>query len=87
MEIAPPFTQLVSTQPPDPSLFYLQPDGQAIYRFSLRLLTYYGQFRPKGGAVGSSSLSSKPATAFTLSPDGRIAFLGIGNQVLYAAMP
>jgi hypothetical protein len=87
MEVEPPFTQFVATQPPDPSLFYLQPDGQVIYRFSLRLLTYYGQFRPKSGAAGASSISSKPATAFTLSPDGRIAFLGIGNQVLYAAMP
>lgn len=87
MEIQPAFTQLVATQPPDPSLYYLQADGRAIYRFSLRLLTYYGQFRPEEGVSPISSVSRKPATAFTLRPDGRIAFLGVGNQVLYAAIP
>lgn len=87
MEIQPAFTQLVATQPPDPSLYYLQPDGRAIYRFSLRLLTYYGQFRPEERAPIGSAVSRKPATAFTLRPDGRVAFLSVGSQVLYAAIP
>lgn len=87
MEIQPAFSQLVATQPPDPSLYYLQPDARAIYRFSLRLLTYYGQFRPEERAAIGSAISRKPATAFTLRPDGRVAFLSIGNQVLYAAIP
>lgn len=81
------FSQLLATLPPDPSLYYLEPAGQALYRFSLRLLTYYGQYLPRPGSISSSGLAPKPATAFTLSPDGRLAFLAISNQVYYAGMP
>ncbi len=85
MQIQPPFTQVLSSQPPDPSLYYLQPEEHAVYRFSLRLLTYYGQFRPSNEAL--TGVSRKPATAFTLSPDARLAFLAVDNQVFYAGMP
>jgi hypothetical protein len=85
MQIQPPFTQLLTSQPPDPSLFYLQPEEHAVYRFSLQLLTYYGQFRPSNEAL--TGISRKPATAFALSPDARLAFLAVDNQVFYAGMP
>ena len=85
MQIQPPFTQLIPSQPPDPALYYLQPQDQAVYRFSLRLLTYYGQFRP--GNETATGVSRRPATAFALSPDARLAFLAVGNQVFYAGMP
>jgi hypothetical protein len=85
MQIQPPFTQLLTSQPPDPSLFYLQPEEHAVYRFSLQLLTYYGQFRPSNEAI--TGITRKPATAFALSPDARLAFLAVDNQVFYAGMP
>jgi hypothetical protein len=86
MSIQPPFTQLVTTQPPDPSLYYLQSQEQALYRFSLRVLTYYGQFRPQDDPSSGVSAPRGPATAFALSPDTRIAFLAEGNEVYYAVL-
>jgi len=80
-----PFTQLLSTQPPDPALYLLVPSTQSIYQFSLRLLTLHRLLRPQG--VLSSGGAVKPATAFTLSPDGHVAFFSAGNEVFYAGMP
>ena len=87
MQIDPPFVQLLTSQPPDPSIYYLQPEQHAVYRFSLRLLTYYGQFRPSNETPTGTGVSRKPATAFTLSPDARLAFLAMDNQVYYAGTP
>jgi len=86
MAIQPPFTQLVTTQPPDPSLYYLQSQEQALYRFSLRVLTYYGQFRPQDDPSSGVSAPRGPATAFAISPDTRTAFLAEGNEVYYAVL-
>jgi len=82
-----PFGELLSTQPPDPSLYYLQPDSHALYRFSLRLLTYYGQLLPRQGSTATTGIATRPATAFTLTPDARLAFLAVGNRVFYAGTP
>lgn len=87
MTLDSPFIQVLSTQPPDPSLYYLQPGANAIYRFSLRMLTYYEQYRPSASATDAAGIPDKPASAFTLQPGGRIAFLAIGNQVYYAGIP
>jgi hypothetical protein len=81
-----PFSQLVATQPPDPSLYYLQPAENAIYRYSLRQLTYYGQFRPQARS-GAAGIPNQQATAFTLNSSTRLVFLAIGNQVYYAGLP
>ena len=87
MALESPFTQLLATQPPDPSLYYLQPSENAIYRYSLRLLTYYGQYRPQINPNTVAGIPDKPASAFTLKPGGRFAYLAIGNQVYYAGIP
>jgi len=83
------FTQIVTTRPPDPSIYLLEGQSQAIYHFSLRLLTFQKQFRPvtlraEGGGLG---FPKDPATAFALSPDSRVAFLALGDQVYYAGTP
>ncbi len=83
---ADPFTQVTATQPPDPSLYLLEPKTQAIYHFSLRQLTFQRQFQ-SSGALPPGSNSVIPATAFTLSPDARIAFLALGNRIFYANIP
>jgi len=80
-----PFTEITSTQPPDPSLYLLQPDSRAIFHFSLRLLTFQRQLQPQ--IIPQNDLPEGPATAFTLSPDGRTAFIAIGSHVYYAGMP
>jgi hypothetical protein len=76
-----PFTQISVTQPPDPSLFLLQPDTRSIFQFSLRTLNYHRQFVPSG------PLQSGPATAFAVDPLERTLYLAIGNVVYQASIP
>ena len=83
----PAFTQILATQPPDPSLLILEPERQSIYLFSLRL-TFQRQYRPEiqpGSSLRSAALPA--ATAFGISPDKRFVFMAFGNQVSYAAVP
>jgi hypothetical protein len=74
-----PFSQILYTQPPDPSIYMLDPVNQAIYHFSLRL-TFQRQFRPL------TDLGDGEATAFTISPN-RIVFIAVGNRVYYTDLP
>jgi hypothetical protein len=69
------------SQPPDPSLFMLQPETRSIYHFSLHTLNYHGQYVP------ARPLQSDPATAFAVDPLGRILYLAIGNVVYQASIP
>jgi hypothetical protein len=78
---AQPFTQVIVSQPPDPSLFIMQPDTHSIYHFSLHTLNYHGQYVPSG------PLQSGPATAFAVNPLERTLYLAIGNVVYQASMP
>lgn len=80
----PAFAQIMLTQPPDPSIYLLEPSTQAVYHFSRRL-TYQRQIRPAEGL--STGNDGKAGIAFTLSPDYHTIFLSIGNQVYYAGMP
>jgi len=80
-----PFSHLAATQPPDPSLYLLEPNSQALYHFSLRL-TFQQQLRPFAVLGGSGSQIS-PATAFALTLDKRVAFLALSNEVYYAGVP
>jgi hypothetical protein len=74
-----PFSQLLATQPPDPSLYFLEPKNKGIYQFSLHNLGYQIEYAPSGVMpVGS-------ATAFTVNPIDKILFLAIGNQVFSAS--
>jgi hypothetical protein len=76
-----PFTQIIVTQPPDPSLFALQPETRSIYQFSLRTLNYHRQFVPSG------PLQSGSATAFAVNPLERTLYLAIGSVVYQASIP
>jgi len=81
LEVDQAFSQVLSTQPPDPSLYLLQPQAQAIYHFSLRTLKYHSQFMPQELLVG------KPATAMAVNQLERILFLAVDNQVFRGSMP
>jgi len=76
-----PFSQITITIPPDPSLFMLEPQREAVYHFSLRNLAFQYQYLP------SESLSSQEATAFVIDPLKRRLFIAIGNQVFYGIAP
>jgi len=80
------FIEIRSTQPPDPSLYLLEPDTPALYHFSLRL-AYQRQLRPQASTSTSGSIGAKAATAFALTPDNRMVFMAFGNEVVYAGMP
>jgi Flp pilus assembly protein TadG len=73
------FTQIFYASFPERSIFYLEPKNQSIFYFSVQL-TLQSQYQPK------EPLAEGNATAFAISPN-RIAFLAIGNNVYYAAMP
>ena len=76
-----PFSQVLATQPPDPSLYLLEPKSRAVYHFSLRTLNFHSQYVPESG------IASGPATAFTVDQIQRVLYLAIGNQVFQASMP
>jgi len=76
-----PFSQVVASSPPDPSLFLLEPTSHSIYHFSLRNLAFQRQYLP------TNSLPASPASAFAIDTIHRSLYLAIGNQVYYAIMP
>jgi hypothetical protein len=73
------FDQIQFTPPPDPSIYLLDPETQAVYHFSLRL-TLQRQFR------ALEELPDTPATAFSVSPN-RTVFIAIHDQVFVATLP
>lgn len=77
-----PLTQILYNPPPDPSLYFLQPENQAIYHFSLGNLVFQRQFRPAESIAGN-----RPATAFAVNRLERLLFLAVGNDVFFASMP
>jgi hypothetical protein len=82
-----PFTRLLAVRPPDPSLFLLAGESHAVYRFSLRLLSYDRQYRLLSSNTLGASSQNQPATALALTPDNRVMFLAFGDLLLYAGMP
>lgn len=81
-----PFLQLVISQPPDPSLYLLEAGTQALYHYSLRL-TFQEQFSPASELTPAPAGQPEPATAFTITPDKRVAILAVADQVFYAGLP
>jgi hypothetical protein len=74
------FSQIQFSPPPEPTIYLLDPNSRAIYRFSVRL-TLDRQFR------SHENLPEGPATAFTVNRSNHTVFLAIGNQVYYAPLP
>jgi hypothetical protein len=74
------FTEIQFAPPPDPSIYLLEPNSQAIYHFSVRL-TFQRQYQ------SGSSLPEGPATSFAINQGNHTVFLAIGNQIFYAALP
>ncbi|UYN90740.1 MAG: hypothetical protein KIT08_05760 [Anaerolineales bacterium] len=73
------FSQLFLTDPPGPSLFFLDPIVPSVYQFSTRL-SMTRQLRAQ------NELPSSLVTAFTISPN-RFVFLAFQNQVYFGPMP
>jgi hypothetical protein len=74
------FTEILFTPPPDPSIYLLEPEAQAIYHFGVNL-TFQRQYQPLERLAGG------PATAMAIHRGNRLAFLAAGSQVYYASLP
>jgi len=78
------FTQMVTTQRLDPSIFILDISGPSMYQFSLKLnLTH--QYRPATGTASDLPKQLTP-TSFAVIPAQEI-LLAFGNQVYSAPLP
>ncbi len=77
------FAQLLAINAPDPSLYILDAQNAAIYRFSV-VLNFQDQLRPSG--TTDITLPRSEPSAFTITPR-RLAFLAYTNQVFMAQMP
>jgi hypothetical protein len=73
------FYQVQHTQPPEPSLYYLDPINRSIYHFSLRL-NLVEQYRPQ------ESLEEGLITAFSISPSRHI-FIALENEIYISSLP
>ena len=73
------FQEIQLTNPPDSSIFLLEPSVPSIFRFTLRL-NFHNQYRAQ------EPLAEGEATAFHVS-SGHQIFLAIGNQVYVAPLP
>jgi hypothetical protein len=74
------FSQIQFSPPPEPSIFMLDPQTQAIYRFSVRL-TFDRQFR------SNEPIADSPASAFFVNRSDHAIYMAVGNQVYYAPLP
>jgi hypothetical protein len=77
------FTQILSTQPPDPSLYFLDDAGSSIYHFSLRLNL---QNRYRFEAYQDSPRPENPLTALDFSAN-RVVYLAFRDRVYYSTIP
>lgn len=73
------FLQLQTTDPPEPSVFLLDPIVPAVYQFSLKL-SLVRQYR------SASSLPEGVVSAFAVSPN-RAIFLAFDNQIYIGFLP
>jgi hypothetical protein len=73
------FYQIQHTQPPEPSLYYLDPISRSIYHFSLRL-NLVEQYRPQ------DDLEEGLITAFAISPS-RHVFIALENEIYISSLP
>jgi len=73
------FFQVFHTQPPEPSLYFLDPIARSIFQFSLRL-NLVQQYRPQ------VDLPEGLATAFAVSPT-RSVFLALENKIYIGFLP
>ncbi|HWR64562.1 MAG TPA: hypothetical protein VN364_00440 [Bellilinea sp.] len=77
------FTQIQATQPPEPSLFYLDASGRAVYQFSMSL-NFVRRLQPT--TDGDNPLPDSAPTALAVT-GGRNLVMAYDNRIFIAAMP
>ena len=76
------FEKMAYSPPPDPSIYFLEPEAAELYQFSLRL--NLNQVLRSG--LSDGSLPTARATAFAVAANRQV-FLAFGNAVYYAILP
>lgn len=76
------FNQMAYSPPPDPSIYFLEPETAELYQFSLRL-NLNQVLRP---GLSDGSLPTARATSFAVAANRQV-FLAFGNAVYYAILP
>lgn len=76
------FNQMAYSPPPDPSIYFLEPETAELYQFSLRL-NLNQVLRP---GLSDGSLPTVRATSFAVAANRQV-FLAFGNAVYYAILP
>lgn len=77
------FTQMQATQPPDPSLYFLDASGRSIQQFSMSL-NFVRRLQPR--TDGDDSLPDIAPSAFAVT-NGRNLVVAYDNQVFIAPLP
>lgn len=77
------FTQVQYSQPPDPSIYMLDSNGQSLYHFSLRMTL---QKKLSMQAGDPFKLQGNPATAFAVNPS-KVLFIAFGNKMYRGIEP
>ena len=77
------FTQIQATQPPEPSLYFLDTSGRAVYQFSMSL-NFVRRLQPITN--GDNPLPDSAPTALTVTA-GHNLVMAYDNRVFIAAMP
>jgi|YNPNPStandDraft_1061719.scaffolds.fasta_scaffold00009_14 hypothetical protein len=75
--------QIVTTAPPDPSVYLLNQQSVSIYHFSLKLNL---QFILRPQQDDDYFIPNEPPTAFTITPDHQI-LIAFGYQIFSGALP
>jgi hypothetical protein len=78
------FTQIYLTEPPDPSIYFLDDNSGSVYHFSLAI-NLQQLISPNLSDVPNASEESQ-LTAFAVNPNGIIHF-AYGNQIYYGFLP
>jgi len=77
------FTQIQATQPPEPSLYFLDASGRAVYQFSMSL-NFVRRLQPTTN--GDNPLPDSAPTALAVT-GGRNLVMAYDNRIFIASMP
>lgn len=78
-------SQVYVTLPPDPSIYFMDENNQAIYHFSMAL-NLQQQISPNLSNQANNLDESSQLTAFTVNPNGIIHF-AYGSQIYFGYLP
>ncbi len=78
-------SQVYVTLPPDPSIYFMDANHQAIYHFSMAL-NLQQQISPNISSQAKDLDESSKLTAFTVNPNGIIHF-AYGSQIYFGYLP